>query len=244
MSNYSIQNNWAGKDALADSDPNKVISGDLFDVEFTAVQTALNSKADLNGSASQEFSATTAAAGTDTTQVATTAFVNNKIDGMVTDQATWDAGTNTTESLITPAKFAGAVDNHVSASTILTKIKTVDGASSGLDADKLDGLHGSAYALAASGMATTLSTTSLSMNTTYTNSTGKTMVAWCRLSGNGEYCHLYGYVNGTLVVASGHGSGGGWGRSAGVTLVIPNGASYKFGYSAGFTPSFTHARLV
>jgi|11_taG_2_1085331.scaffolds.fasta_scaffold01153_6 microcystin-dependent protein len=75
MSNYSIQNNWAGKDALADSDPNKVISGDLFDVEFTAVQTALNSKADLNGSATQQFSATTAVAGTTTTQVATTAFV-------------------------------------------------------------------------------------------------------------------------------------------------------------------------
>ena len=79
MSNYSIQNNWAGKDALADSDPNKVISGDLFDVEFTAVQTALNSKADLNGSASQEFSATTATAGTNTTQVATTAFVTAAI---------------------------------------------------------------------------------------------------------------------------------------------------------------------
>lgn len=79
MSNYSIQNNWAGKDALADSDPNKVISGDLFDVEFTAVQTALNSKADLNGSAAQEFSATTATAGTNTTQVATTAFVTAAI---------------------------------------------------------------------------------------------------------------------------------------------------------------------
>jgi len=79
MSNYSIQNNWAGKDALADSDPNKVISGDLFDVEFTAVQTALNSKADLNGSATQEFSATTATSGTNTTQVATTAFVTAAI---------------------------------------------------------------------------------------------------------------------------------------------------------------------
>jgi hypothetical protein len=79
MSNYSIQNNWAGKDALADSDPNKVISGDLFDVEFTAVQTALNSKADLNGSATQQFSATTATAGTNTTQVATTAFVTAAI---------------------------------------------------------------------------------------------------------------------------------------------------------------------
>tara|TARA_Y100000289_G_C3925505_1_gene153070 strand:+ start:699 stop:1361 length:663 start_codon:yes stop_codon:yes gene_type:complete len=83
MSNYSIQNNWAGKDALADSDPNKVISGDLFDVEFTAVQTALNSKADLGGSATQAFSATTATAGTNTTQVATTAFVTAAISAAI-----------------------------------------------------------------------------------------------------------------------------------------------------------------
>ena len=75
MSNYSIAVAWSGKDALADSDANKVISGADFNTEFTAVQTAVNTKADLAGSASQAFSATTATAGTNTTQVATTAFV-------------------------------------------------------------------------------------------------------------------------------------------------------------------------
>ena len=75
MSNYTIAVAWSGKDALADSDANKVISGADFNTEFTAVQTAVNTKADLNGSASEAFSCTTAAAGTNTTQVATTAFV-------------------------------------------------------------------------------------------------------------------------------------------------------------------------
>ena len=75
MSNYTIAVAWSGKDALADSDANKVISGADFNTEFTAVQTAVNTKADLNGSASEAFSATTANAGTNTTQVATTAFV-------------------------------------------------------------------------------------------------------------------------------------------------------------------------
>jgi len=75
MSNYTIAVSWSGKDALADSDANKVISGADFNTEFTAVQTAINTKADLAGSASQAFSATTANAGTNTTQVATTAFV-------------------------------------------------------------------------------------------------------------------------------------------------------------------------
>ena len=75
MSNYNLQVTWSGKDALSDSDPDKVISGSDFNTEFTAVKTAVNSKANLNGSASETFSAVTAAAGTSTTQVATTAFV-------------------------------------------------------------------------------------------------------------------------------------------------------------------------
>tara|TARA_R110000751_G_C13793192_1_gene482466 strand:+ start:2390 stop:3088 length:699 start_codon:yes stop_codon:yes gene_type:complete len=75
MSNYTIQVAWSGKDALADSDVNKVISGTDFDTEFTAIRDSVNSKAELAGSATQAFSATTAASGTNTTQVATTAFV-------------------------------------------------------------------------------------------------------------------------------------------------------------------------
>ena len=75
MSNYTIAVAWSGKDALADSDANKVISGADFNTEFSAVRTAVNTKADINGSASEALSATTANAGTNTTQVATTAFV-------------------------------------------------------------------------------------------------------------------------------------------------------------------------
>ena len=79
MANYTIAVSWSGKDALSDSDAAKVISGADFNTEFTAVQTAVNTKADLNGSASESFSATTASANTNTTQVATTAFVTAAI---------------------------------------------------------------------------------------------------------------------------------------------------------------------
>ena len=76
MSDYTIAVSWSGKDALADSDANKVISGGDFNTEFTAVQTAINSKADI---ASETLTGTplapTAASGTNTTQIATTAFV-------------------------------------------------------------------------------------------------------------------------------------------------------------------------
>lgn len=84
MSNYTIAIPWSGKDTLADSDVNKVISGADFNTEFTTVQTAVNSKANLNGSITETFSAVTAAVGTNTTQVATTAFVDAAIDAIAT----------------------------------------------------------------------------------------------------------------------------------------------------------------
>ena len=79
MSNYTIQVAWSGKDALADSDPSKVVSGDDFNAEFTAVQQAVNTKAELAGSSTQAFASVTASAGTNTTQVATTAFATAAI---------------------------------------------------------------------------------------------------------------------------------------------------------------------
>jgi len=79
MSNYNLQIPWSGKDSLNDNDPDKVVSGGDFNTEFLAVKTAVNSKADLAGSASQAFSATTASANVNTTQVATTQYVTSAI---------------------------------------------------------------------------------------------------------------------------------------------------------------------
>ncbi len=81
MSDYNLQVSWSGKDALSDSDADKVISGDDFHTEFTAVKTAMDTKADI---ASETFTGTplapTAAVGTDSTQIATTAFVKNVLE--------------------------------------------------------------------------------------------------------------------------------------------------------------------
>jgi hypothetical protein len=80
MSNYNLQIPWSGKDSLNDNDPDKVVSGGDFNTEFLAVKTAVNSKADLAGSASQAFSATTlGASASPTTQVATTQYVATAI---------------------------------------------------------------------------------------------------------------------------------------------------------------------
>jgi hypothetical protein len=76
MSNYAKLTNFASKDSLASGNPLKVIKGTEIDDEFEAIETAVGTKAD---SASPTFTGTptapTAATVTDSTQIATTAFV-------------------------------------------------------------------------------------------------------------------------------------------------------------------------
>tara|TARA_R100000951_G_scaffold116451_1_gene128338 strand:+ start:1170 stop:1793 length:624 start_codon:yes stop_codon:yes gene_type:complete len=92
MSNYTISVDWAGKDALSDSSAAKVISGADFNTEFVAVRTAVNTKANVNGDAGEAFSATTANAGTNTTQVATTAFVTSALTAATINALVYPVG--------------------------------------------------------------------------------------------------------------------------------------------------------
>ena len=84
MANYSKVVAWSGKDGLADSSTAKIISGGDFHTEFTAVEDAVNTKADLAGSASQAFSTSKAADGSDATLAASTSWVRTR---MIDDNA-------------------------------------------------------------------------------------------------------------------------------------------------------------
>ena len=85
MANYLKATDFAAKDALLSGDPNKIVKGTEINDEFDAIQTAVNSKANIQ---SPTFTGTptapTAASGSNTTQIATTAFVNNAIDNVGT----------------------------------------------------------------------------------------------------------------------------------------------------------------
>jgi len=85
MSNYTKATNFATKDTLPTGNSGKIVKGTEIDDEFNAIASAISSKADT---ASPSFTGTpatpTAASGSNTTQVANTAFVV----GAITDERT------------------------------------------------------------------------------------------------------------------------------------------------------------
>jgi hypothetical protein len=76
MSNYTQSTNFATKDALSSGNPLKIVKGTEINTEFANIAIAVATKADL---VSPTFTGTplapTAATATNTTQLATTAFV-------------------------------------------------------------------------------------------------------------------------------------------------------------------------
>jgi len=86
VSNYTKSTNFATKDALASGNPLKIVKGTEIDTEFNNIATAVATKADL---ASPTFTGTptlptgtvavTQSSGSNTTTIATTAFVQTAI---------------------------------------------------------------------------------------------------------------------------------------------------------------------
>lgn len=82
MSNYTKATNFTAKDSLPSGNAGKIIKGAEIDTEYTAIASAISSKADLNSPAfTGTPTAPTASSGTNTTQLATTAFVQTALSG-------------------------------------------------------------------------------------------------------------------------------------------------------------------
>ena len=118
MSDYTKSTNFASKDSLSSGNPLKIVKGTEIDTELNNIATAVATKADLN---SPTFigtpAAPTASAGTNTTQVATTAFVSSAISTAVTayDTALTVSTAQIENSAVTEAKVA---DNAITAAKI------------------------------------------------------------------------------------------------------------------------------
>lgn len=109
MSNYVKATNFAVKDGLITTDPAKIIKGTEIDNEYNAIASAISSKADSNSpSLTGVPTAPTATAGTNTTQIATTAFVQaaaglaTNIGGGGANKVVYQSSTNNTAFIDAP----------------------------------------------------------------------------------------------------------------------------------------------
>lgn len=81
MSNYIKATNFTAKDALPTGDSGKIVKGTEIDAEFVAIAAAIASKPDSNSpTLTGTPLAPTATAGTNDTQIATTAFVTTAVN--------------------------------------------------------------------------------------------------------------------------------------------------------------------
>jgi hypothetical protein len=84
LSNYTKATNFAIKDGLTTTDPAKVIKGTEIDNEYNAISSAISSKADVNSPAlTGTPTVPTATLGTNTTQAASTAFIQAAIAALL-----------------------------------------------------------------------------------------------------------------------------------------------------------------
>jgi hypothetical protein len=122
MANYTKATNFTAKDTLPTGNSGKIVKGTEIDTEFTAIASAISSKADINSPAlTGTPTAPTATAGTNTTQVATTAFVNGEITAERTATATL------TNKTLTSPTISGATITGGSVSSLATDITVADG---------------------------------------------------------------------------------------------------------------------
>ena len=115
MANYVKATNFTAKDSLPTGNPSKVVKGVEIDTELSAVANAIASKADINSpNLTGTPTASTATAGSNTTQLATTAFVTGALTTSLTAAATLTNKTvNLTNNTLTGtlAQFNTACSN-------------------------------------------------------------------------------------------------------------------------------------
>jgi hypothetical protein len=123
MANYTKATNFAAKDGLPTGNAGKIVKGTEIDTEFTSIASAIASKADSN---SPTFTGTpvapTAAAGTNTTQLATTAFVNEAFKVIQIVSAVSTSATSTTSSSLVDTGLSLSITPTSTSNKILVLI--------------------------------------------------------------------------------------------------------------------------
>lgn len=243
MADYNKSTNFTAKDTLPTGNAGKIVKGTEIDTELTAVSNAIASKSNIN---SPTFTGTpaapTASSATNTTQVATTAFVQAVVTGLslgnmstqaktavditggtivgITDLTVADGGTGAstfTANSVVLGNGTSALNGNLVAPSTTGNILTSNGTT-----------WTSAAAPASLGVGQTWQTPTRARDTTYTNSTGKPIMIAVSGISTGVSAVITGSVNGVEIIAGGTSTGGS-AYVAGFSLVIPNGATYLVG---------------
>jgi hypothetical protein len=121
MADYNKATNFTAKDSLPTGNAGKIVKGTEIDTEFTAIASAISSKADINSPAfTGTPTSTTAGSGTNTTQIATTAFVTAATVAERTATSTYTNKTLTSPTINTPTITGGTI-------TGITDLTVADG---------------------------------------------------------------------------------------------------------------------
>ena len=126
MANYTKATNFAAKDDLPTGNAGKIVKGTEIDTEFTAIASAIASKADINSPAlTGTPTGPTATSTTNTTQLATTAFVQaaaGRVRQTVT--ATFNARYTTTSTSFVNTSITASITPSSASSKILILVST------------------------------------------------------------------------------------------------------------------------
>jgi len=244
MSNYVKSTNFAVKDTLITGDPDKKIKGTEIDTEYNNIATAVNSKANT---ASPTLTGTplapTASSGTNTTQIATTAFVKGEIDALGNMSIQSKSAVDITGGTITGITDLVVADGGTGSSSLSANAVLLGNGTSALQT-VAPGTSGNLLTSNGTTWTSAAAPTPFSWNVTYVNTSKADdtsyslpsncigVYLWCKTYGGGNNGGIgkvsiknsggtelgYVYVGGTNI---GGGTDGGSGMHDGVGTFIP-----------------------
>jgi len=253
MSDYTKATNFTAKDTLPTGNSGKIVKGAEIDTELTAVASAISSKANIN---SPTFTGTpaapTATTGSNTTQLATTAYVKQEITaqglGNMSTQA--KSAVDITGGTIVGITDLTVADGGTGASSITANSVILGNGSSALSGNLVaPGTSGNvltsngttwssstpAKTLGNASQTYTDVTASRANGTSYTNSTGAPIFVMISGDDNtGQALNLVVTVDSVALPAQ---SGSPAGSTTAFTFIVPIGKTYSATWNASASVS-------
>jgi len=254
MANYTKATNFTAKDSLPSGNSGKIIKGAEIDTEFTAIASAIASKADINSPAfTGTPTAPKAGSGTNTTQIASTSFVTGAISDLgIGTLATQDSdavaitGGTISGVSITGITDLAVADGGTGRSTLSANAVLLGNGTSGINSVapgtsgnvlKSNGTTWTSAApttvkgLGLGGEVWNNVTGSRGFNTSYTNSRSYPIAVSASTTCS-TGARITAYVNGVQIAYYGW-QFNGCGAYGGTFIIVPAGATYQLNASEG-----------